>query len=490
MTSTKPLSDLRHDDRGAMMLTGIFMSCFLIGSLWFLIGIGDTVVFRDKMQEAADHGAFTSAALHAKGMNFIALCNLVLLAGVTVHIVLGIIHDIGLAICILSIGFKCGFWVDVRKAYMGYFSLLRPAARTIHVVEVVAAYGFPVMGFVEGVTVGATYDGGRGAGSASVIPLSTSLVRGPANKEGLPVAAAPMSSLCRKIATVGFTEVFNKALGISTTSPGNLVIDLVKSIIGAVVEFRYCNDLGHSAAQESQNQLVEQFGKGNDRIDEENARIDEVNANRHVGDPIQDRVERARVGNGTSAGGFDPGFDSFWGDAGPLFVWGAAANGNDWFQVWGINTSPELTDASESRVGIGRGMLLGMQKYETKRHDLTYFAQAEFYFDCDSVWTEPQCNYEDNAMFQIKWRARLRRLSPSNLTAMLASAGIEALTSLPAYNDFKKQQGKFDSQTQSIFKRETTRTYIDYVTRQAERATKITTSTATKALGVGSGVYH
>ena len=91
------LSELHGDKRGAIMLMGLCMACFLIGSLWFLIGIGDAIVFRDTMQEAADHSVFTSAALHAKGMNFISACNLVMLVMVIVHIVLGIIHDFALA---------------------------------------------------------------------------------------------------------------------------------------------------------------------------------------------------------------------------------------------------------------------------------------------------------------------------------------------------------------------------------------------------------
>lgn len=90
-------ASLLEDQRGAVMLTGLFMACFLIGALWFVIGIGDTIVFRDKMQEAADSGAFSSAALHAKGMNFISLCNLVMLVGTIVHIVLGIISDMKFA---------------------------------------------------------------------------------------------------------------------------------------------------------------------------------------------------------------------------------------------------------------------------------------------------------------------------------------------------------------------------------------------------------
>src|SRR6185369_12368413 len=105
--------DLRTDTRGAVLLTGLFMACFLIGCLWFIIGIGDTLVFRQRMQEATDHTAFASAALHAKGMNFLSLCNLVLLAVVVIHILLGIIHDIALALCIVSLGTTCGYWGTV-----------------------------------------------------------------------------------------------------------------------------------------------------------------------------------------------------------------------------------------------------------------------------------------------------------------------------------------------------------------------------------------
>ena len=79
---------------------GLCMACFLIGSLWFLIGIGDAIVFRDNMQEAADHAVFTSAVLHAKGMNFISACNLIMLALIFFHILLGIVNDILFLACL------------------------------------------------------------------------------------------------------------------------------------------------------------------------------------------------------------------------------------------------------------------------------------------------------------------------------------------------------------------------------------------------------
>ena len=43
MSAKTTLRELHQDKRGAIMLIGLCMSCFLIGSLWFLIGIGDAI---------------------------------------------------------------------------------------------------------------------------------------------------------------------------------------------------------------------------------------------------------------------------------------------------------------------------------------------------------------------------------------------------------------------------------------------------------------
>jgi hypothetical protein len=505
MTAARPLSDLRHDNSGAVMMTGLFMSCFLIGSLWFVIGIGDTIVFRDKMQEAADHGAFASAALHAKGMNFISLCNLILLAAVTIHIILGIVHDIALAICIISLGFGCGFWSSMRRVYTGYFKILKPAAKAIHIGELVASYGYPVMGLAEGMQIGSSYGGGRGTGEVTVVPLSTSLIPGALiraaggsamKKEGLPVEAKPMNYLCKKIVNVGFNTIFQTALGVSGKSPGGKALDLAKTIIGSIVEFRYCNDLGNSAGRYSQGALNDKIGEGNNGIDEANKDIDEKNSNRKKGDPIQERIDRVQQGSGGGGGGIDPGFDPFWGENGPMVVFGPASNGNEWFQTYAINWGPEMTDMSESRVGIGRGTKLGMQKYEKQVGPIGYFAQAEFYFDCDKDWGDPACNAEDNATFQIKWRARLRRLSLPNVASMLSGAGLEILFNLQKYDQFKKLEGQFGSKARQIFGTgvagtQSLRVFIDYLTKQGEDAIKSGVGDATKGLTPTlNGVYH
>jgi len=84
---------LARDDRGAIMVLGIFMCSILVGALWYLAGIGDAILHRERIQEAADAMAFSSAALHARGMNLIVLVNLIMacVLGVRVALRVGVL---------------------------------------------------------------------------------------------------------------------------------------------------------------------------------------------------------------------------------------------------------------------------------------------------------------------------------------------------------------------------------------------------------------
>jgi hypothetical protein len=77
---------LLTDDRGAIMVMGIFMCSCLVAALWYLAGIGDAILYRERMQEAADAVAFSDAALHARGMNLVVLINLVMAVVLSVRV--------------------------------------------------------------------------------------------------------------------------------------------------------------------------------------------------------------------------------------------------------------------------------------------------------------------------------------------------------------------------------------------------------------------
>ncbi len=82
------------DKRGAIMVLGIFMACVMIGWMWMMIGLGDAMIWRDRTQEAADAMAYTSAAVQARGMNFIAFLNMIMLVITAIYLGMAFIYNI------------------------------------------------------------------------------------------------------------------------------------------------------------------------------------------------------------------------------------------------------------------------------------------------------------------------------------------------------------------------------------------------------------
>jgi hypothetical protein len=114
----------------------------------------------------------------------------------------------------------------------------------------------------------------------------------------------------------------------------------------------------------------------------------------------------------------------------PMKPYDLFQNGNGFGQVWAIiNGKASLTTGAQTGVDVaswGAGKLLA-----DTSGDSVDFAEAEFYYDCgphsgpeapgrdDSggVWTE--CKY--NAMWNMKWKARLRRYHPFEFNALKAA---------------------------------------------------------------------
>ncbi len=68
---------VRNED-GALMIVGIFMMLVVVSMLYILIGTAKTLLAREGMQDAADASAFSAAVFMARGMNLIALINLLM----------------------------------------------------------------------------------------------------------------------------------------------------------------------------------------------------------------------------------------------------------------------------------------------------------------------------------------------------------------------------------------------------------------------------
>ncbi|MBZ0118875.1 MAG: hypothetical protein K8H88_17890 [Sandaracinaceae bacterium] len=100
------------DRRGATMVMGVFMAALLVGMIYYVWGIGDTIVVRERMQDAADTASFSAAVIHARGMNMLALINMIMAALAMVAATLQTIAHIVMAAAILATAIcaGCGPW--------------------------------------------------------------------------------------------------------------------------------------------------------------------------------------------------------------------------------------------------------------------------------------------------------------------------------------------------------------------------------------------
>jgi hypothetical protein len=441
MTNTMP-RNLVADNRGAVMLTGLVMSCVLIGALWFIIGIGDTIVFRDTMQEAADHGAFSAAALNAKGMNFIALLNLVMIAATVIYLGLGILSDVTGAIhavCMTIFFEDCGdacvldwitdgwlgscptydLWKGTFRVWKTYYRGYEIGMKAMWDAEQVASYLYPIMGTAAALKVGKQYQGNdpryqasasmTGHGSINVLALSGGMVPGSAIRalpggggtgktSMLPVQPKHREDICKKVVTVASNGVIN-LFGVGSSVNGGsflgAALNMFQSTIGTILQKRYCNPESFPVPL-----LFTQD------------------------DPEEVLFPWPISGNG-------PGTDNeFWGTDGFYVVYGGAWNGSVWFQTWAMSLGGKLTDRSDSKVKIAAAKPTAATKYD-KEESAMYLSQSEMYFDCNSEWSSVACNFKDNALFAIKWRARLKKLDAPQVVSGIIGAGLNSLENGP-----------------------------------------------------------
>ena len=101
---------LLADKSGAVLLMGLFMCVFLVGMLYYLVGLTDNILFREHMQDASDTGAFAAAVTNARGMNLIVLLNLIMAIVVAIVIMLRIVQLIITAAFAIAavVGIFCG----------------------------------------------------------------------------------------------------------------------------------------------------------------------------------------------------------------------------------------------------------------------------------------------------------------------------------------------------------------------------------------------
>jgi hypothetical protein len=113
--------------------------------------------------------------------------------------------------------------------------------------------------------------------------------------------------------------------------------------------------------------------------------------------------------------------------AGPKAMTQYAYNGNDWMQIWAVSGVPVESNTLAARIVsvpsrlFGRGQEADALASKADSPPLHVFlAQAEFYYDCAGVWESNYCNKAGAALYQMRWRARLRRFHHLNVLGDLS----------------------------------------------------------------------
>jgi hypothetical protein len=84
---------LRSDERGAVMLMGLFMAVFMSGFMFLVASFGQAVAHREARQDRADSAALSSAIVYAQSMNLAASYNRVIRVNLEAAVTLRLVID-------------------------------------------------------------------------------------------------------------------------------------------------------------------------------------------------------------------------------------------------------------------------------------------------------------------------------------------------------------------------------------------------------------
>jgi hypothetical protein len=485
---------LAHDDRGAIMVLGIFMCATLVGALWYIAGVGDALVYRERLQEAADAAAMSCAALNARGMNLIVFLNLIMACVLAIRVALKtiqaalIVAEVVFAICAVipfnPLAGVCGGLIpltgdaiefiqnlieDTREPINSTLKGLHAAQKAIKAVTpggsvagtkvqlldkykpfIVAGFdpipsmaspqpetilpsnGLPVedgsldklcgkagaavgslidslipidLGDASGLFSGIMEDVAKAGGSwfcelggSGSPPNFDDLTNKTANKqcdekkEGLQKQLDKDTSDWRAAcgsAGVSCTLEFNDPLdpdsGIKSVMSGAKYDELVKSTKPA--DKATLSDLQSKQAARDKSQAdVDNFKKSQCVKDEKKQ--------------INDKLKKVPPAPASNGNGMEP-----------------MKVKKDWKNGIGAAQTLSLVNGEDSLLKRSpHGVRVGAQKdkranvkIETPEEAKYAYAQGEYFYDCDSVWTDEKCNKDEEAMWHFRWRARLRR---------------------------------------------------------------------------------
>jgi len=447
---------LLDDRRGAIVLMAVFMASFLVGGLWYIMGVGDAAMHRQALQTSADTTAYISAVYHARGMNIIAMVNLIMgavmaiaAAAQMVQMIAGIVMAAANAMCALSKipaytmtdpvtgdvttvdyskwGWTCdsakkaqALWDKMKSITIAVKTQAEDLLKGLSDAQKEVAKTAPWVASSQSTGVAADYAPFAASGVAVSISMSPNVIR-----YGLPVMDMPFEEVCQ--------------MG------GVFVGMIVTSTLPAEFDYFIGKMLGNIMSKIPKNICTgqPQSGKTWDFFNEDDVCEDKKPGKEK--DKCKDDLEK----------------DDDKPEQPPPISWDAndekdpkkpytpAENGNDYFQVYSTVYAGDksLLERSDKGVDIAAWGKSKVPGTGTMLENLA-IAQAEFYYDqtaaaavedicfkagsCGLTWN----SYKDEVLWNLRWRARLRRFRPPTGSAEVnvLSGGVSGI-GLGKYED-------------------------------------------------------
>ncbi len=392
-----PSPSLRRDEDGAIMLMGLFFACLLIAAMWSMKGIGDAIVFRNRMQEGADHEVYAAAVIHARGMNLVSALNVVMKVITLIYLVMSVVRDLlALAMALLAACAATVFGAIVCGGLLGAATVAYNAlteARNVYQ-QTVVQYGLPLVSGIEtAATIAYPWYGSAMAADVAGTYDSSGVAVGSSHVPGLSFDVS-MDSMFDEGDSTGATSCRASALGEGSDRQAGV----------------------SKEDQDSETKL------GLPLVNEESKQLCDIAKN------DVENFFPAGIGSILSwvAGAFMEAGSYCTGSPWETKILGfkrmykPAKNGSPYLQVWALSIPGKYSDGLASqKVGLGKGPNMSRERAKALAKDLPtvtpFYAQAEFYYDCDDTFTSEACNGDpmenSYATFNMKWRARLRPVS-------------------------------------------------------------------------------
>ncbi len=125
---TKNNSTLQCDERGAIMLLGLFFAIFGAAIVYSVVGVSQALLYRQGLQDGADAGALSAAVMEARLMNAIVLVNILMSAILSVLVALKLVE----LLAIMGMMLATALAYPTFGASLAAIPVLTPIQQNVH----------------------------------------------------------------------------------------------------------------------------------------------------------------------------------------------------------------------------------------------------------------------------------------------------------------------------------------------------------------------